>query len=108
MSVLNQVSFSHIHTVNIICVDKILSNTQRVCISKVCKLSCLLPILPILMELSIPCNGRNIRWFSKVSNTQLNQKRFLLSDKKISLFGLYQKNSYFEEVCHVFVDMVSR
>ena len=81
--------FSYIRTVNIICVEKILSNIQNVCvISLYFKLSYLLSVLPILMELSAPCNGRNIRWFLKVSNKQLNQKRFCYQ-----IIGLFQSSS---------------
>ena len=60
--------FSYIRTVNIICVK------YTKCLYH--KLSYLFSILPILIELSTPCNGRNIRWFLKVLNKQLNQKRF--------------------------------
>ena len=62
-----------------------------------CKLSYLLFILPILMELSTPCNGRNIRWFLKVSNKQLNQKRFLLSDNKSQCLFFIERIVYFDK-----------
>ena len=83
--------FSYIRAVNIICVDKILSNIQNLCIISLYLLS----ILPILMELSTPCNGRNIRWFLKASAKQLNQKRFCYQTiSLVSFIDIYRKNSF--------------
>ena len=49
------------------------------------------------MELSTPCNGRNIKWFLKVLNKQLNQKRFCYQIKNLVACFFIETIVYFEK-----------